>query len=237
MTAIFEAYAGKSPPDTIEPAGRDQLRLFERRITIATDFGKSERVWKGLQKHLGSKRRHMLFEAYLSGYSDVETMIFRCIWDTISKGNSPKTKTSLASYIQIENLSHKVRREAHRMKGFIRFQQTGKDQYFALIAPQYDVLSLIRRHFESRFADQKWIIYDRLRNYGLCYDRHQVRELRLDPVDLKAFGNDDCPNEQFCQTLWKRYYDAVNIRHRSNPRLHVRQLPRRFWQYLPEKQT
>ena len=237
MTAIFEAYAGKSPPDTIEPAGRDQLRLFERRITIATDFGKSERVWKGLQKHLGSKRRHMLFEAYLSGYSDVETMIFRCIWDTISKGNSPKTKTSLASYIQIENLSHKVRREAHRMKGFIQFQQTGKDQYFALIAPQYDVLSLIRRHFESRFADQKWIIYDRLRNYGLCYDRHQVRELRLDPVDLKAFGNDDCPNEQFCQTLWKRYYDAVNIRHRSNPRLHVRQLPRRFWQYLPEKQT
>ena len=123
------------------------------------------------------------------------------------------------------------------MKGFIRFQQTGEDQYFALIAPQYDVLSLIRRHFQSRFADQRWIIYDRLRNYGLCYDRYHVRELRLDPADLKAFGNEDIANEQFCQTLWKRYYDAVNIRHRNNPRLHVKQLPRRFWQYLPEKQN
>jgi probable DNA metabolism protein len=164
-------------------------------------------------------------------------MIFRCVWDTISNGGSCKTKTNLTSHIQIENLSQKVRREAHRVKGFIRFQQTGEDQYFALIAPQYDVLSLIRRHFQSRFADQRWIIYDRLRNYGLCYDRDHVRELRLDPAELKAFGNEDIANEQFCQTLWKRYYDAVNIRHRNNPRLHVKQLPRRFWQYLPEKKN
>jgi probable DNA metabolism protein len=236
LTAIFEAYAGKSPPDDIEPAGRDQLRLFERRISIATDAGRSDRVWKSLKKHLGSKRRQRLFEAYLSGCPGVETMIFHCVWDTIPNGSSCIIKRNLSSYIQIENLSHKVRREAHRMKGFIRFQQTEKDHYFALIAPKYDVLSLIRRHFESRFADQRWIIYDKLRNYGLCYDLRQVRELRLDPADLKAFYDEDHPSEQFCQTLWKRYYDAVNIRHRNNPRLHVRQLPRRFWRYLPEKQ-
>ena len=75
------------------------------------------------------------------------------------------------------------------------------------------------------------------RNYGLCYDLRHARELRLDAAELEAFGNEDIVNEQLCQTLWKRYYEAVNIRHRSNPRLHVRQLPRRFWQYLPEKQS
>ena len=237
LTAVFEAYARKSPPDAIESAGGEQLGLFERRITIETDFGKSDRVWKGLKKHLGSKRRQMLFEAFLSGCAGVETMISQCVWNTIPDVNKRMTQTNLTSFIQIENLSHKVRREAHRMKGFIRFQQTGKDHYFALIAPQYDVLSLIRRHFESRFADQRWIIYDRLRNYGLCYDRHRVRELRLNAAELEAFGNEDIANEQLCQTLWKRYYEAVNIRHRNNPRLHVRQLPRRFWQYLPEKQS
>jgi probable DNA metabolism protein len=236
LTAIFEAYARKSPPDAIESAGRDQLGLFEQRISIATDSGKSDRVWKGLKKHLGSKRRQMLFDAFLSGCAGVETMIFKCVWDTIPTVDKRMTQLNLTSFIQIENLSHKVRREAHRMKGFIRFQQTEKDHYFALIAPQYDVLSLIRRHFESRFADQRWIIYDKLRNYGLCYDLRHVRELRLDPADLKAFCDEDHRSEQFCQTLWKRYYDAVNIRHRNNPRLHVRQLPRRFWQYLPEKQ-
>ncbi|MGD8210746.1 MAG: putative DNA modification/repair radical SAM protein, partial [Desulfobacterales bacterium] len=237
LTAIFEAYARKSPPDAIEAAVSDQLGLFERRIPIATDFAKSDRVWKGLKKHLGSKRRQRLVEAYLSGCTGVATMIFKCVWDTIPDVTKHMTRPNLTSFIQIENLSQKVRREAHRMKGFIRFQQTGKDHYFALIAPKYDVLSLIRRHFESRFADQKWIIYDRLRNYGLCYDLRQVRELRLESADLKAFCDEDHPSEQFCQTLWKRYYDAVNIRHRNNPRLHVSQLPRRFWQYLPEKQS
>ena len=236
LTAIFQAYAEKSPPDVIEPAGRDQSKLFERRISIATDFAKSDRVWKGLKKHLGAKRRQMLFEAYLSGVSGVETMIYRCVWDTIPDASGRKTKPHLASHIQIENLSDKVRREAHRMKGFIRFQQTGKNQYFALIAPKYDVISLIRRHFQSRFADQKWIIYDRLRNYGICYDRHHVQELRLDTSDLKAFINQELATEQLCQKLWQRYYAAVNIQHRNNPRLHMRQLPRRFWQYLPEKQ-
>ena len=135
LTAIFEAYARKSPPDAIESAGRDQLGLFEQRITIATDFGKSDRVWKGLKKRIGSKRRQMLFEAYLSGCAGVETMILQCVWDTIPDGNSPMTQMNISSFIQIENLSHKVRREAHRMKGLIRFQQTGKDHYFALIAP------------------------------------------------------------------------------------------------------
>jgi probable DNA metabolism protein len=122
------------------------------------------------------------------------------------------------------------------MKGFIRFEQTGGDQYLALIAPQYDVLPLVRRHFEARFSDQRWIIYDTLRNYGLCYDRSQTRELRLDAAELKLIRNNETVREALCQNLWQRYYAAVNIPQRDNPKLHLRQLPRRYWRYLPEKQ-
>jgi probable DNA metabolism protein len=59
----------------------------------------------------------------------------------------------------------------------------------------------------------------------------------LDVRELKAPGNDDVGDEQLCQTLWQRYYDAVNISSRNNPKLHLRQLPRRYWRYLPEKQS
>jgi predicted DNA-binding helix-hairpin-helix protein len=31
------------------------------------------------------------------------------------------------------------------------------------------------------------------------------------------------------------YYRAVNIAQRNNRALHLRQLPRRYWQYLPEE--
>jgi probable DNA metabolism protein len=236
LTALFEAYAATSPPDTIESAGGDQFELFERRVTILTDTNKSDRVWKGLKKHIGSKRRKMLFVAYLSGCSGIETMIYQYVFDVIPSRKHPKTKVHLSSHIQIDKLANKVHREAHRMKGFIRFQQTSENHYFALISPRYDVLPLVRRHFESRFADQHWIIYDTLRNYGLCYDRQHTRQLHLDAEDLEAFCGKDLADEQLCQTLWQQYYAAVNIQQRNNPKLHLRQLPRRFWRYLPEKQ-
>lgn len=130
-----------------------------------------------------------------------------------------------------------VRLEAHRMKGFIRLQKTGLNHYLAVIAPRYDVLPLIRRHFESRFADQKWIIYDTSRNYGLSHDCHQTQELQLDDIDPTAFGDTDLSEERLCQTLWQQYFAAINITQRNNPKLQLRQLPRRYWQYLPEKQT
>jgi probable DNA metabolism protein len=236
LTTLFEVYARKNPPNAIESEANDQLGLFERRVTIPTDSNKSERVWSGLKKHLGSKRRRMLFEAYLSGCPGVETAIYRFVWNTLPVRKNSSSSAHLSSHIQIENLSHKVRREAHRMKGFIRFHETEENQFIALIAPQYDVLPLVRRHFESRFADQKWIIYDTLRNYGLCYDRSQTRELRLDVDKLNNSGRDDGADEQLLQTLWQTYYNAVNISQRNNPRLHLRQLPRRYWRYLPEKQ-
>jgi probable DNA metabolism protein len=237
LTALFEVYAAKQPPDAIEPANGHQKGLFESRIPITTDIEKSDRVWKGLKSHLGAKRRRMLFEAYLSGSPAVETAIYQFVRNMIPARRSRNGKAHLTSHIQVEKLAQKVRREAHRMKGFIRFEQTGDDQYLALFAPQYDVLPLVRRHFEMRFGDQSWIIYDTLRNYGLLYDRRQTRELRLDVAVVDAIRKNESAGEQLCQTLWQQYYDAVNIPQRHNPKLHLRQLPRRYWQYLPEKQA
>ncbi|MEJ2476615.1 MAG: putative DNA modification/repair radical SAM protein [Desulfobacterales bacterium] len=237
LTAIFDAYIAERPPEAVESSGSDQWGLFERRVTVSTDPAKSERVWKGFKKHLGINRRRKLFDAYLSGSPGVETMIYRFVRDAIPGRNARRSEAHLASHIQIEKLCMRVRREAHRMKGFVRFRRTGDDRYLALVAPRYDILPLIRRHFESRFADQTWIIYDTSRNYGLCYDRYKTRELRLDVSELKAPGNDDVGDEELCQTLWQRYYAAVNISSRNNRKLHLRQLPRRYWRYLPEKQS
>ena len=123
------------------------------------------------------------------------------------------------------------------MKGFIRFQQTGDGSYLARIAPRYDVLPLIRRHFEIRYADQNWVIYDTARKYGLGYNRRTTREIRLDRAALAAIEQEAGEQEHLCQVLWQRYYDAATIRSRNNPALHRRQLPRRYWRYLTEKNS
>ena len=141
-----------------------------------------------------------------------------------SKGER-RRKASPTVVIEIERLSQKVRREVHRMKGFTRFSQIDRNLYIALINPRYDVLPLIRRHFERRYADQRWIIYDTERGYGIFYDMQSTRELRLPPDKLSALTIVDKPKEQRFRLLWKQYFESVNIAQRNNPKAHLRQLP------------
>ena len=186
---------------------------------------------------LGLKRRRRLFEAFLAGEPGVATAIYHFVQDALPARSGREGEARLAAHIDIGKLSRKVRQEAHRMKGFVRFEQTADDRYLALVAPRYDVLPLVRRHFEKRFADQAWIIYDTRRNYGLCYDRHRTRELTLDTDELHAVRSNPTASEQLSQTLWQRYFAAVNIAQRANPRLHLSKLPRRYWRYLTEKKN
>jgi probable DNA metabolism protein len=235
LSAIFESYANGEMPDAIEPRG-GQLELFAQGIMVETDPLKSERVWKGLKSHLGAKWRRQILDAFLSDRPGVETTIWHYVRDAMPGTANHSSKANLTAQIEIERLSRKVRREAHRLKGFIRFQRTEADHYLALIAPRYDVLPLVRPHFEARYVDQRWIIYDTRRDYGLSFDGRQTRRLRLKSADIKKCLNDTPSEEKQCQVMWQRYFAAVNIPQRNNPKLHLSQLPRRFWRYLPEKQ-
>ncbi len=236
LTAIFESYGADRPPSAIEPAARSQPGLFETRVKITTDPHKADRVWRGLKKHLRVKGRRRVLDAFLSGRPGVEMLIARYLRDAIQAAKSGSQSTDLTTQIEIARLSQKVRREAHRLKGFIRFQQTGDGQYLAMVAPRYDVLPLIRRHFEARYADQEWIIYDTRRDYGLHFDGRRTRRLQIAAADLPTRPDQATKDEAQCQMLWQRYFAAINIPQRNNPKLHLSQLPRRFWRYLPEKQ-
>jgi probable DNA metabolism protein len=234
LSAIFKAYTDPAPPDAIEPSGRGQRGLFEQPVAIDTDPVIADRVWRGLERHLGAKRRRKLLDAFLSGHAGVETMIYLLVADAIAARRGRTAATHLSTLIQIDKLSRRVRLEAHRMKGLVRFAQTAADGYLALVAPRYDVLPLVRRHFESRFADQRWIIYDTQRNYGLAHDGRHTQALQMDLAAITGPCRND--HEQLCQTLWQRYYAAANVPARNNPRLHLSKLPRRYWRFLTEKQ-
>ena len=44
----------------------------------------------------------------------------------------------------------------------------------AIVQPDFNVLPLIEKHFRERYADQRWLIYDVRRKYGLYYDLQTV---------------------------------------------------------------
>ena len=138
-------------------------------------------------------------------------------------------------------MDKKVTREAQRVLMFVRFQKTADEIYYASFDPKYNVLPLVIKHFENRFADQKWIIYDTRRNYGFYYDLTNTSEFRftenmVNPstgqIDKRMMAGD----EQLFQELWRSYFKSLCIKERINPKLHMQLLPKRFWKYLTEKQ-
>ena len=235
LCAIFEGHQTGRHPDAIESSVKGQLGMFEKRQTIKSDQVIANRVWKGLKTHMGSRNRQKVLHAYLSGHPNVENLIYQRVVDAITQRRNPTLRVRLAAILQIDKLSQKVRREAHRMKGFVRFEQTRDGRFVALIGPRYDVLPLIRGHFETRFADQQWIIYDIHRGYGIGYANHKAQTVHLETEqDITGIRDKDY-REELCQSLWRCYYSAATIDRRKNAKLHQSRLPKRYWKYLTEK--
>ena len=140
------------------------------------------------------------------------------------------------------------------MKQFIRFQKAKDGTYLGVVSPDHNVLPIITDHFQDRFNDQPWLIYDAKRHYGYYYERLRVGEqssgighaapIRVTfedesavPFDLRNGKlNADLlsDNDQLFQDLWRTYFKAICIRERMNPRKQLKDMPRRYWKYMTE---
>ena len=88
-------------------------------------------------------------------------------------------------------------------------QLTKDELYYAIIQPDYNVLPLISDHFKKRYADQRWLIYDCRRKYGLYYDLKEVEEVSMNfETDLNneaAFKAIYDENEE----LYQNFMEAI----------------------------
>ena len=157
----------------------------------------------------------------------------------LANKNSVENDYSHPDVLLVQQTYKKVHREKHRMEAFVRFQCTKDKLYYSIIQPDFNVLPLIKNHFEKRYADQRWLIYDSQRKYGLYYDLEKVEEVFINfgadlnnTASLKEIFDE---KEEIYQTLWKQYFQSVNIKARKNMKLHIQHMPKRYWKYLVEK--
>ncbi len=234
LTAVFATYERRLLPDAVSRKGSYQAGVFDRCVVVDTDSEKAERVWRRLDELVGSREARLFLSAFLSGERHVDELILRAVREAVARERGGRPEPLQSMLRELEAVGRKVLREAHRMRGFVRFERVSEDLYVALIAPRHDVLPLIMEHFERRYADQRWVIYDTSRDYGVVFDTRESSEIRLprDLVERLERGRDS--GEGYA-ALWKQYFDALTIPERKNEALHLKKLPRRYWKYLPEK--
>ena len=274
LTAVFDSFFLHQQPDFLLAEG-EQLPLFaDEPHHVVTDGEKAERVWKGLEKHLSKDGLHMITVSWLSEERTLNQPLFNFICKVfrqkaaVGDCKSPTTKSPTTDYMSLErnasdpdvlevrNTCRRVLHEQLRMKQFIRFQKAKDGTYLAVVSPDHNVLPLVIDHFQDRFNDQPWLIYDAKRHYGYYYsltpgpspkgegsDNRVIRVTFEDeaavPFNLSN-GKLDAEvlseNDQIFQDLWRTYFKAICIKERMNPRKQLQDMPRRYWKYITEKQ-
>jgi probable DNA metabolism protein len=241
LSLVFHAFEHKLQPQEIFPVTPAAQDLFSETIEVETDISKAERVWNGLIKKTSQKNARMVHIAFMSQLPGMEMLLWRYLRKIFTSDHTDFYQNMLDEDVyQVVQTARKVKKEVHRFHGFVRFQQTADNIFFAPIDPDHDILPLLIPHFKSRYADQKWVIYDTRRKYGIYYDVQNVSEVRIEnpAADFKTGTLPQTvkdENEDHYLKLWQSYYNSINIQQRSNKKQMTRLMPRRYWKYLPEK--
>ena len=246
LTAVFDAYALHEQPEQLLAKG-DALPLFcERTHQVTTDEEKARRVWTGLEKRLSREALRLISVSWLSEQKELNTHLFLYICKVFRQDVSTMSiERNFADpdVLAVTNIARRVLHEQLRMKQFIRFQKAKDGTYLAVVSPDHNVLPIVIDHFQDRFNDQQFLIYDAKRHYGYYYDGKAAIRITFEnesavPFDLgNGKLNDDVisSDDRLLQDLWRTYFKAICIKERMNPRKQLKDMPRRYWKYMTEK--
>ncbi|WP_171550682.1 TIGR03915 family putative DNA repair protein [Acinetobacter sp. Ac_5812] len=244
LSCVFRAFQFKEFQVQLSLIDQTQHGLFSDVIDVPNHEPHAQRVWSALQQKLSKAALKQIYFASLSESLDAYQHLFNyCIY-VFQQQHSIEKDYLHPSVLAISQWTKKVGREKHRMEAFVRFKKTTDGLFLSLVRPDFNVLPLIQPHFRRRYQDQRWLIYDEQRKYGLYYDLHDVHEVGMDANEIdrniqnggsQSFQLQLDGQEVLYDQLWKDYFNSINIKARQNIKLHVQYLPKRYWRYLNEK--
>lgn len=239
LTTVFEVYEHKLDDVKVCPEHLLEPNFFDAKRSITSDTIKANRVLKGLHQRLAAGGVQRLYAAHLSEIKGEEDNLLGFIRYAFSTNETIEQDFGNKYVMRLSYVLKLVRREKHRMEAFVRFQKMADGIFYASIEPDFNVLPLILTHFKRRYADQKWIIYDIKRAYGIYYDLQDAVFVQMNfasfKQDEKVIISSYSEDETLYQALWKDYFKHVNIPARKNTKLHLQHVPKRYWKHLTEK--
>ncbi|MPW45831.1 TIGR03915 family putative DNA repair protein [Acinetobacter guerrae] len=244
LSCIFRAFQFKEFDVQLALEHQVQDSLFAESILVASHEQQAQRVWTGLSQKLSSEGLKRFYYTFLSEQLIAFQHLFNFAIYVFQSSFSVEKNYGHVDVLGVSQWTKQVGREKHRMEAFVRFKKTQEGLFISLVRPDFNVLPLIEKHFKARYQDQKWLIYDEKRHYGIYYDLNQTHQVELDASYIdknldNGFSQDFNlaldENEALYDQLWKDYFKSVNIDARNNIKLHIQYVPKRYWRYMNEK--
>jgi probable DNA metabolism protein len=231
LSCIYETYRQSCQP-TIVATDKHQEELFTLPQTIPTSPEQAERVTRKLQAISQVVFRTVQY-CYLSNHPQKENLILAYIRQALLHGTSVNRRYADADIGTVLDCTRSVGREAHRFKGFLRFQELQDNYWYAGVEPDNCIVPLLAEHCRERFPEQQWIIHDTKRDIALIYTNKQTT--LYTHTELQDIHEHLSFQEKQYQALWKTFFKNIAILERKNPKLQQQFMPKKYWKYLVEK--
>lgn len=122
-----------------------------------------------------------------------------------------------------------ISRDIHKMHAFVRFRRIettdGTERYGAWFEPEHFILEAVAGFFVRRFEGLHWSIVTPVGS--LHWNRER---LIVGPPGQRS----DMPEHDEFEPGWLCYYESTFNPARANPRMMRQEMPKKYWQNMPE---
>lgn len=232
FAALFYAYKTKKFPIKLV-SERLQLSFTEEMVIIPVNAAEVARVKKCLYSAATKNVVSDVKAALKSNENDKLTIIFNYLRAVVDDKTRDISKNyAMPSVLAFSDLISRIYSETHKMKGFLRFEESEKGFLYAHYAPDNDITEYLAPHFVARFSSIPFVIHDVKRNVVFMYDGKESRTIDAGASTVTVYLSE---NEKNFRNLWRTYYDSITIAERKNEKQMYAYMPRRYHEHLPEK--
>lgn len=154
-------------------------------------------------------------------------LLYRLLW-RLQREPALLSAATDPDIVAAHRLEKAVRRDAHKMKAFVRFKELDGDgkrrRFLAWFEPDHHIVGLTAPFFRRRFADMDWVIATPKGSASWDGERLEISPEPARQPDLTDATDD----------LWRTYFAHIFNPARLKVKAMQAEMPKKYWKNLPE---
>lgn len=222
--------------DTVMTEGCSSLLLFSGNAVINSDSYDLAELARQYTEHFsrntgwlhtykGNELMMIIHKALRHCSENKHAIIFKAVEDAFTKSIDYCLQGASVHCRKLRSLESEVNHEVYRMMGFIRFKPAGEKCLVARPLLRHDTVDLILREFQKRYPGHRIVI--------IAGSRSKAIENGI-LFDVESYAYEKYLGEDIYDNLWEEYYKSQYIEPRKNIRLASANIPKRYWDWMPE---
>jgi probable DNA metabolism protein len=155
---------------------------------------------------------------------DRYALLYRIFWRLNHENKNLLSLKTDNDILKLKAFVKAVRRDAYKIKAFLRFREADTNHFIAWYEPEHYTLELSLPFFQTRFKNMRWTIMT-----PYC-----VADWNLEKLGVSDNTNATYPENDQIEKYWLAYYANIFNPARPKKSAMLNQMPKKYWKNMPE---